>query len=393
MLVTSTPEFVQWVERADRYAAPDTIDRAWADAFLGTMNCVSGRYAEGVNLLRRALELSRQLRDNNAYWMAAFLYSMYAGAPQRLQERVHLAEELAAVPRTNINMTTLGTALFHMGSTFLESGQRQRGEEFFREMRDLSERSAQPILKLLAMRAEVFLATLDGRLEEAVETNRRMRQSGNDMGLPESASVAAAYFSLTPLLHTGRYEEALKLAQSLPSPQGSAASAICLACLGRNAEVTKLLEGFIGQHFVTDSVEDETPVYVLAMLLEAAVIVKHTQAADLLLHRLADSNTNATSYFCMTCIQRHLGEASTLLGRPAEARAHYRDAVKVAIEMGFRPELALTRVSLAELLLKNYPEEKREALDHLNFAIAEFRDMKMQASLERALRNKEILKA
>ena len=34
-----------------------------------------------------------------------------------------------------------------------------------------------------------------------------------------------------------------------------------------------------------------------------------------------------------------------------------------------------------------------EALEHLDFAIAEFRDMKMQPSLERALRHKEILGA
>ena len=33
-----------------------------------------------------------------------------------------------------------------------------------------------------------------------------------------------------------------------------------------------------------------------------------------------------------------------------------------------------------------------EALGHLDFAIAEFRDMKMQPSLECALRHKDILK-
>ena len=34
-----------------------------------------------------------------------------------------------------------------------------------------------------------------------------------------------------------------------------------------------------------------------------------------------------------------------------------------------------------------------EALEHLDFAINEFREMKMQPSLERALRHKEILGA
>ena len=61
--------------------------------------------------------------------------------------------------------------------------------------------------------------------------------------------------------------------------------------------------------------------------------------------------------------------------------------------MRFRPEIALTRLQLAELLLDHYPEERAEALEHLDFAIGEFRDMKMQPSLERALRHKDILKA
>jgi hypothetical protein len=62
-------------------------------------------------------------------------------------------------------------------------------------------------------------------------------------------------------------------------------------------------------------------------------------------------------------------------------------------EIRFRPELALTRLQLAELLLEHYPDEKKEALEHLDFAIKEFQDMKMQPSLERALKHKEILGA
>ena len=61
--------------------------------------------------------------------------------------------------------------------------------------------------------------------------------------------------------------------------------------------------------------------------------------------------------------------------------------------MGFRPGTALTRLSLAELLLDRYPEERHAALEHLDFAIAEFREMKMQPALERALGRRGLLKA
>jgi hypothetical protein len=54
-------------------------------------------------------------------------------------------------------------------------------------------------------------------------------------------------------------------------------------------------------------------------------------------------------------------------------------------------EIALTRVQLAELLLAHYPDEKAEALGHLNFPIREFREMKMQPALERALKQREAL--
>jgi len=391
-LAANTPEFAQWAERADRYAAPDTVDRAWADAFLGTVQCGRGQFKEGLSLLRHALDLSRKLGNNNAFWMSAFMYSMYA-APQQLEERVRLAEELVAIPRNEINMTTLGTALFHMASTFLEAGQRQRAEEFFGEVRELSERSAQPILQLLVMRGELFLATLDGRLEEAVEISRYMQNSGEEMGLSESASIAAAFFSLTPYIFTGRFEEALQLTQFLPSPQETVASVICLANLGRNTDVLGILEDFVLKRSSMDSDEDKTPAFIDAMLLEAAVILKHKEAAEFLLHRLAGTGIKATSYFCMTCILRHLGAAAALLGRPEEARIHYQEAIKVATAMRFRPELALTRLQIAELLLENYPDEKSEAVNHLDFTIAEFRDMKMQPSLERALKHKEILKA
>jgi hypothetical protein len=56
-------------------------------------------------------------------------------------------------------------------------------------------------------------------------------------------------------------------------------------------------------------------------------------------------------------------------------------------------EIALTRPQLTELVLEHYPDEKPEALEHLDFAINEFREMKMQPSLERALGHKEILGA
>ena len=90
---------------------------------------------------------------------------------------------------------------------------------------------------------------------------------------------------------------------------------------------------------------------------------------------------------------RPLGAAAAFLGQPDEARAYYLEALEVCAKVRFRPEIALTRLQLAELLLERYPDERPEALEHLDFAVSEFREMKMQPSLERALRHRGLLKA
>ena len=97
--------------------------------------------------------------------------------------------------------------------------------------------------------------------------------------------------------------------------------------------------------------------------------------------------------FNLTCVARHLGDAAALLDRPSESRDYYHQAIEVCQKIGFRPEIALTRLSLAELLIDHYPDERTAALEHLDFAIGEFREMKMQPSLERALRHRGLLKA
>jgi hypothetical protein len=50
-------------------------------------------------------------------------------------------------------------------------------------------------------------------------------------------------------------------------------------------------------------------------------------------------------------IARLLGAASALLGEPEQARAYYEQALQVAGKLRFRPEIALSRLQLAELLL------------------------------------------
>jgi len=254
----------------------------------------------------------------------------------------------------------------------------------------MTERTGQVHDEIVSMFLDVLLAALDGRLEEAVDMARRTRARGDEAGVVEWTLAFLGMVSLRPRLHLRKADDGIQpwVQAGIPS-----IGALCLAYLGRHSEVVEILERRVLARPDIGSAEDEAPAWEDILFLEAAVMVGHREAADLLLRRLAGSNVHTSGMQCTTCAARHLGAAAALLGRPEEARAHYQDALKVATEMRFRPEVALTRLQVAELLLEHYPDEKSEALEHLDFAINEFRDMKMQPSLERALKHKEILGA
>ena len=257
----------------------------------------------------------------------------------------------------------------------------------WRELGDLAQRTGQAYVQFLSMWTNAILATLDGRLEDTVPIGQHIAALGGELGLSSFARVTEGLASMRPMLYLGNRDDAL---QFIALPQ---ARTLCLAHLGLNAEVAATLEQLVVARPTIGSKEDETEAWRDMLLLEAAVLVRHRGAAGLLLRRFAGSSIRTTGHIYPTCIPRHLGAAASLLCRHDEARAHYRTALDVCQEMRFRPELALTRLQLAELLLEHYPEERAEALEHLNTAIAEFRDMKMQPSLELALRHRSILNA
>ena len=240
------------------------------------------------------------------------------------------------------------------------------------------------------MALDATLATLDGRLEDAVEITDRIETRAEELGLSEYAR-GMVETRIRPLFHLGKANEDFQRSLELAADDYS--KAFCLAHLGRNDEVAAILEQLVVARPGIGSAEDETAAWSDVLLLESAVLVEHRQAADLLLRRFSDSSIPTTGQRYATCVARHLGAAAALLGKLKEARAYYQEALKVANETRFRPEVALTRFQLAELLLEHYPKEKTEALEHLSFAIKEFSDMKMQPSLERALKDMEILGA
>jgi len=98
------------------------------------------------------------------------------------------------------------------------------------------------------------------------------------------------------------------------------------------------------------------------------------------LRRFENNDLKTTGVYYTTIIPQHLGAGAAMLERYDETKTYYLKAIDVSKDMRFRSELALSPFQLAELLFEHYPDEKDE-----------FKEMKMQPSLEKAQALKESL--
>ena len=382
----ATTEAAEWAERADRYADPDTVERSQADTLLGVVKCVMGRSGEGVSLLSRAVDMARCLGDRRTFGWSATLWLWQVSAPEHAEESLRLAEELMSIYDNHIGLANADAAHFVI-AVFLSHGRRQRAEDVYLELKALAERTGRPDLVLESMAICAAISTMDGCLEAAIDMTDRVAERGEELGIPRFAAILAGLVGLRPRLYLSNAHDSLQRALELTLDDPY--KLVCAAHLGWDAEVAEVLEQQVLARPGIGSATDQTPTIIDLAYLEAAVLVGHREATQPLLQRLASISTNTVGWEYAACIGRHLGSAAVLLDRPEEAHQLYHDALVTATDMRFRPEIALTRLQLAELQVEHYPDEKSEALEHLDFVITEFGEMKMQPSLERALKCKE----
>jgi hypothetical protein len=392
-------QYKYWADAADRFAAPGSTDRVSADSALSMVAYSTERQAEAWQLAQKALALSRALQNSEALCQAAGRVVLANWSAQHQEERLRLAEELASRSSEGVKTVTMGHMLFGCGAAFLTWGLRPQAEEVALRMRELADRTREwHSFTQAAVREAQFLA-IDGQLEASVEAADLLRGRADDLGNPGWVRQLAFRAALWPLLHLGRPEQAL--ADQPPGSRAAATSgrsmtyvstlALCLAHLERWDDVRDLLDQFRGRFEGRDA-DYEPPILPLVHFLITAILVEDKSLTRSLVEALSPC-AHWLSDVYPTCIARHLGKGRMILAEPEEARVCYLKALEICERVRFRPEIALTRLELAELLLEHYPDERTTAIEHLDFAIGEFRDMKMQPSLERALRHKEVLGA
>ena len=381
-----TPEYRRWAERADRYAEPNTTDRVFTDLQLALVRGTEGDVIEARALRLRALELARRLADPKALYMASFYFIEFA-EPRDEEERRQLIAEMETHPQAGFTANTQGAWLYLTGSVCLDWGERARAEGLWEQLGQLAQRAEDALLILRSLFVRPWLDCLDGRLEEAISGAEHLPRRADDLGAAVLGRQFAGLLSFRPLLHVGRGDDevaTMREAGRLAEVEGThwffeLLAVLVRAHLGPSDEAESGLRRLMTED--PRRKDENTATFALVLLLEIAVLVEDRDLCSLLVEHLATVAFLSTAYVAQTCPARHLGAATALLGEPDKARAYYQQALEAAGKIRFRPEIALTRLQLAELLLEQYPDERPEALEHLEFAIKELRDMKMQPAL------------
>ena len=386
----TSSEAAEWIERIDRHAEPGTIERAYADMALGARKRWTGDRSGGLILLQNSLDLARSLGDQSAVWLITAILLMHLGVPRDFEKRIRVAQDLWAGPHTGFNTLSF-FVLFWLIEAAMTAGDRRTAEEAFTVLRDFADRTGNILVTLMSSMTEAGLAVMDGRFDRAIDIMTSAQAQVENTG---AQAIGALFGSpaVKSWIYTGAFadEENATVVNIAAMPNRSI---VLDGYLGNREAVARILNERVIQRPNSGTDEDTTVLPQEVAYLEAAITIGDVRAAEAAARNLDIPGLHTAGVIYPACITRLLGDTAVLLGRHDEARRHYQEAIKVCTEMPFRPELALSRLQLAELILEHYPDEKKEALEHLDFAIKEFREMKMQPSLERALRHKDILKA
>ena len=167
-------------------------------------------------------------------------------APQHVEVQIRMAMEFADRVPEILEARGRSRGLFLLDSIagiFLALGDLDRAQELWRKYQEWGERTRSPSWLRGISSTQALLATLDGRLEQAVASAHDIRALGEEAGAQLGATQHILQASTRPLIYLGRTDEALAAMERDPkqaeiTAQLAAASAqvVCRAHMGLHSE-------------------------------------------------------------------------------------------------------------------------------------------------------------
>jgi len=299
-------------------------------------------------------------------------------------EVLALANEVVASPRAGVNPRTEADFLWHAAMRYLIHGDRARFHELTEEVAALAEHTQEPGVLLRPLVQVVIEQTLDGDLENALESTQSLIHRADEMGIGMLGRVQAYSWSLPIRLYLGALDDRAATDFNEKSWREQIINLPTYAMRGDTARAEEVLEQFMARLPPTNA-HDATNVTWLVLALEGAILLVDRTSAEVLRQRLAPSARLGGEPHAFSIVGRLFGDAARVCGDPKAARVYYERALGVADSMQHRPEIALLHLNLAKLL----PRAEAEA--HLDRATPALESTRMRPALEHALALRSIV--
>lgn len=366
---SSVPQ--DWLDLGDRYAGDDPQARIAVNLPLSARALHRGQFNQSKALLQQALTLARRAEDAAAELRVAS-FAFRVGVLEA-REEIELFRETRILSRSWSSTIDLAHIGLDAVMLHLQQGEREAADAEGRELEALASRTRHRWAESVAAGANSLFLTMDGRLREAMDAT---------VGTPGTF----------PRIWRGRLagwlgdasvidEEVARTRErvSYLAPQDLA---FFLAQIGNRSEACALLAS--RRELVRPPSAEIMPSGPLAILLEAVALAGFEPGAPAISALVRDEpRLLATPGFVL--VPRHRATVAAMVGETDRAIAGYREAIAFCEHIGHRPELAMTRLDLAELLLKSGRDERGEALAQLDRAIPELETMEMAPALARAV--------
>jgi hypothetical protein len=283
---------------------------------------------------------------------------------------------------------------------FTIAGDRAAADEASTELLAL-QHTRDPEVMLWPLQASQIEAVLSGELPRAIDLSHQLGRRAEELGMAVRREEMTWELGEPAAVLPGAQRRGTRGSRGdgalAPGPRPQALRA-------RNDDVTTgprwsargraLHAAQIREEIGVDPTWDDTAAAVLAALLEVAVLIEDDEILRIVVPRL-EGITAVTARYVVHPVARFCGCGARLIGDRPTARRALDHALAWATSIRHRPEIALTRLAMAELLLDEPTprtdsreargRERAEGIDHLAFAVEELRSMEMEPGLQRAL--------
>jgi hypothetical protein len=378
------PIHQRWLERTERYATGSIRERILAAIPRHALLIGPGsRWREAWLLQRQTLEMARQLGERDVLFDVAMMVTRPAWTPEQWHEQLELACEIAPLPTDGVSSRTLQLILRRLHQIFTIAGDRAAADEASTELLAL-QHTRDPEVMLWPLQASQIEAVLSGELPRAIDLSHQLGRRAEELGMAVRREEMTWELASRPLSYLGRSDAApaarAGMERSLQDPGrrlfARATMTLQLGHAGQLADAA-LHAAQIREEIGVDPTWDDTAAAVLAALLEVAVLVEDDEILRIVVPRLEGIRA-VTARYVVHPVARFCGCGARLIGDRPTARRALDHALAWATSIRHRPEIALTRLAMAELLLDEPTpradsreargRERAEGIDHLALA-------------------------